>query len=134
MTPRHVLLHFLSRRERYSGTRCAVAADITNRQRRLRSVVEILAAAHGIAGAVSGVPGAGARTHAGRWDFADHVAGADVAADAHGLVGDLAAELRCTARWGAAWGGGSGWRDGVLVGKRAGHVDGDKGSVGVGVV
>ena len=134
MTPRHILLRLLSRSKRHSRARCAVTADITNGQRRLRSIVEVFAAAHGVAGTVSGIPGTGARTHARCWDFADHVAGADVTADAHGLVGDLVAELRCTSRWGAAWSGGPGWGDGVFVGKRPGHVDRDERSVSVGVV
>ena len=105
MTARHVLLVLLSRSERHSGARCAVAADITNGQRRFRSVVEVFATAHGIAGAVSGVPSACARAHGGRWYFADHVAGADIAADAHGFGRDLTTELWRATRGGATWSG-----------------------------
>jgi hypothetical protein len=76
MASRHVLFRLLSRGERHPNARrrAMAAADVTDGQRRLGRIVEVLAAAHGVAGAVSGVPGAGARAHAWCWDFADHVA------------------------------------------------------------
>lgn len=136
MTSRHILFRLLSRGKRHPNARrrTVAAADITDGQCRLRRIVEVLAAAHRVASAVSGVPGAGARAHAWCWDFANHVAGADVAADTHGFIRGLIAELGRAAGRGAAWGGGSGWGDCFFVGHRPGHVHRYKGSVGIGVV